>query len=150
MKTCLVGVMCVWISLLPSASFAQDDLSGRWAVAETTPITEMWASPFATAAPPVVITQTSDAISWNTADGSEQTIRFNGPSVVTIRTYNARWAGRALLLETRATFATGDVLTFAQVMFRNANDELEIHSFMPAAGSVAGTKAGRLVYHRRK
>jgi hypothetical protein len=134
--------------LLPSPSFAQADLSGRWAVSGTTLISEMWVSPFASAETPVVITQTRDAISWNTADGSQQTIRFNEPSVISIRTYAARWVGRALLLETRATFGTGDVLTFAQVLFRNANDELEIVSFTPTA-SADGTKVGRLVYHRR-
>jgi hypothetical protein len=150
MKTCLVGVMCVGMFLLPSASSAQDDLSGRWGAAETTLISEAWPSPFSSAARRFVITQTRDALSWDTADGSQQTIRFNEPSVVTMRTYNARWVGRALLLDTRATSAPGEVLTFAQVLFRNGNDELEIHSFMPTAGSAEGTKVSRLVYYRRK
>ena len=150
MKTCLVGLLWASLLLLPSVSFAQEDFRGRWRVNETTLISDMWLSPFAAAAPPVVITQTADTLSWETADGRQLSIRLSEPSVISGRTYTARWVDRALLLEARWTLPEGRVVTIAQVLLRNANDELELVSFVPLLRSTEGTGTTRLVYHRRK
>jgi hypothetical protein len=150
MKTCLVISLCAGLLLLPSVSFAQDDFGGRWEMSGGTPISEVAVSPFAAAAPPVVITQTADAISWKTADGRQLAIRLNEPTVVSGRTYTARWMNRVLLLEARSTRPDGSIFTMLQILLRNANDELELLSFLPLPRSNEGTEVGRLVYYRRK
>jgi hypothetical protein len=150
MKARLIGSVCSGLVLLSSVSFAQEDFSGRWRPDERTLISDAWASPFAAAAPPVVITQTTDALSWEAADGRQQTIRLNEPSVVSGRTYTARWVDRALQLEARYTLPDGRTVTLLQVLLRNANDELEIVSFFPLPRSNQGTEISRLIYYRRK
>jgi hypothetical protein len=143
MKACLVRLVCVGLLLLPSAALAQDDLSGQWGVPGSTNLADIGVSPFGAAA---VITQTADAISWRLADGRELTMRLNQPSEVLGFTYTARWVHRALLLEARRPLPDGRSLTTVQVLFRNADDELELVSVTP----VPQTHVGRLVYRRRR
>jgi hypothetical protein len=150
MKLCVAVSLFAGLLLLPSVSSAQDDFSGRWVVDMWTPINEMAASPFAASAPPVVITQTREGISWASADGRQLVILLNEPSVIAGRTYTARWVNRALLLEARSTFADGRTFTMVQVLLRNANDDLELFSFLPMPRSNEATEVGHLIYHRRK
>ena len=78
-KTRRISVLAGGLLLRPSVSFAQDDFSRRWEMPGSTPISEVAVSPFASAAPPVVITQTADVISWQTADARPQTIAASEP-----------------------------------------------------------------------
>ena|SRR5687768_16911671 len=99
----VVGVLLLRVValllLLPSVAFAQDNFSGRWYTPGHTSLADIqgpfWAS--------ADITQTADAISWQTDDGRALTIRMNEPSVVNGVTYTARWVRSMLLLESRRT-----------------------------------------------
>ena len=150
MKACLVGLVTVGMVLVSSVSFAQDDFSGRWRPSDTTLISDAWASPFASAAPPVLITQTSDAISWQAADGRPLAIKLNEPFVIAGRTYTARWVDRVLLLEASWALPEGRKMTMVQALVLKANDELEIVSFVPRSLGKEGTEIIRLVLHRSK
>ena len=150
MKTCLAASLCAVLLLLPSAASAQDDFSGRWVVDMWTPINEMAVSPLSGSGSPVVLTQTVDGISWSTADGRQLAIRLSEPSVIAGRTYTARWVNRALLLEARSTLRDGSTFTMVQMLLRNANDDLELFTFLPIPQSNQGSEVGHLIYHRRK
>lgn len=143
MKACLVRVLCAGLLLLPSTALAQDDFSGQWGLPGSTSLADIGVSPFGSGA---VITQTADAISWRLADGRVLTMRLDEPSEVLGFTYTARWVHRALLLEAQWPLSGGRSLTTVQLLFRNANDELELVSVTP----VPETNLGRLVYRRSK
>lgn len=150
MKTALTLLLCAGLLLAPSAAAAQDDFSGRWVPDMGTKIQDAALSPIASAAPPILITQTADALSWETPDGRRHAIRMNEPSVVSGRTYTARWVNRSLLLESRTTLPDGRMFTMLQVLLRNANGDLEVLSFLPLSSSNDGTEIVRLVYHKTK
>lgn len=150
MKTALTILLSAGLILVPSAVVAQDDFSGRWVPDMGTQIQDAALSPFAAASPPVLITQTADGLAWETHDGRKLAIRLNEPSVVSGRTYTARWVNRSLLLEARTTLPDGRVLTMLQVLLRNANGDVELLSFLPLSGSNDGTKIVGLVHHKAK
>lgn len=147
MKACLVRVLGAGLLLLPSIAFAQEDFSGRWEAPGSTQLADLGIGPFG-AAP--VITQTADGISWPNAEGDEQTLRLDGPSVVNEHTYTARWVHRALVIESRWPRVSG-VLTIVQILIRNASDELELVSVLPLSPQDGGgSRFSRVVYQRRE
>jgi hypothetical protein len=150
MKNRLAMFLCAGLLVVPAVSSAQEDFRGTWEVDMSTPISDSAVSPFAAAQPPVAITQTADTISWETADGRQLQLRLNEPSMIAGRTYTARRVNRALLLEARSTRPDGRSVTMLQILLRNANDELELLSFLPLPRSNERTEIGRLVYKRRK